>query len=159
MQECLIGALRSRGSFRGEATERTWLFGILKHKVMDYYRRAGREVPMQDEDEADALFRTQFNENGGWRKQPAAWHAPDSDLERTEFWTMLTRCIDALPQGLGATIRMIEVDEQTSEEVCKALEITPTNLWVRLHRARLKLRDCIERNWFLNQRHGGPDRS
>lgn len=156
VQECLIAALSSRDSFRNEATERTWLFGILKHKLMDYYRHAGREVLLGDDADADALYLAFFDRNGSWREQPAAWHSPDSDIEREQFWSMLNHCIDGLPGSLGATMRMIEVDEQDSDEVCNALGISATNLWVRLHRARLKLRDCVERSWFRNGRRNAP---
>ena len=85
VQECLIAALSAYKEFRGDSAERTWLLGILKHKVMDYYRMSGRELLVEDENEADALFMAFFERNGSWREQPTAWHSPDSDLERAEF--------------------------------------------------------------------------
>lgn len=159
VQECLVAALSAYEKFRGEAAERTWLLGILKHKVMDYYRQSGRELLVEDENETDALFMAFFERNGSWREQPAAWHSPDSDLEREEFWIMLDKCITGLPGNLATAIRMIEIDEAESGEVCKALGITTTNLWVRLHRARLKLRDCVERSWFRHATSGGSKSS
>lgn len=158
VQECLLAALSARSNYRGEAAERTWLFGILKHKIADQFRRASREVSIADDDEAEALIEETFDRNGAWQTRPLAWDEPVAGIERDEFWRMLNRCIEALPATLGTTLQMVEVDELSSEDACKALDISATNLWVRLHRARLKLRDCIERNWFVpgNRRQKKP---
>jgi len=152
VQESLLAALSALDRFRGEAAERTWLFGILKHKILDQYRRDAREVPIGDEEEADALINQTFDSGGSWRVRPVAWQDPGRDLERDEFWAMFERCLDGLPQTLAATVRLVEIDELDSDETCKALGISATNLGVRLHRARLRLRECIERSWFLGNR-------
>lgn len=154
VQESLLAALSARQTFRGASAEKTWLFGILKHKILDQFRRNAREVQIEDDDQADALIERAFDAGGSWRLRPAAWQDPGNDVERSEFWTMLEHCIGGLPEKLGTTIRLVEIDELDSEETCKALGITATNLWVRLHRARLALRECIERSWFAGDRTG-----
>lgn len=154
VQECLLAALSARETFRGASAEKTWLFGILKHKILDQFRRSAREVLIEDDDEADALIERAFDASGSWRLRPSAWQDPGSDFERSEFWSMLDHCIGGLPDKLATTIRLMEIDELESEETCKALGITATNLWVRLHRARLALRECIERSWFAGDRTG-----
>lgn len=154
VQESLLAALAARKTFRGASAEKTWLFGILKHKILDQFRRSAREALIEDDDEADALIERAFDASGSWRLRPAAWQDPESDVERGEFWVMLDHCIGGLPEKLATTIRLVEVDELDSEEACKALGITATNLWVRLHRARLALRECIERSWFTGNRNG-----
>ncbi len=148
VQECLIAALTAHKRFRGNSTERTWLIGILKYKILDQFRRSSREVPIDDERDIDALLEKNFDSAGRWRARPRAWQDPGNALEREAFWVMLEHCIDELPGTLAATVRMIEIDEIGTDEACKALGISSTNLWVRMHRARLRLRECIERCWF-----------
>lgn len=152
VQESLLAALAARDTFRGDATERTWLFGILKHKIFDQFRRGSHEVPMTEDEEADRLIEQNFDSSGSWRLRPKAWQDPGKDLEREEFWVMLERCVEGLPQVLARTVKLVEIDELDTKEACKALGISPTNLWVRLHRARLRLRECIERSWFSGKR-------
>jgi len=159
VQESLLAALSARDTFRGESAERTWLFGILKHKILDQFRRNAREVLIEDDEETDALIERTFDASGSWRLRPAAWQDPGSDLERSEFWAMLEHCIGGLPDKLADTVRLVELDELDSEETCKALGISATNLWVRLHRARLGLRECIERSWFSGNRASRRQRS
>lgn len=148
VQECLLAALSARNSYRADSSEKTWLFGILKHKILDQFRRGAREVHIGDETETDAIIDRNFDPSGRWVNPPGEWQNPVGEVEKTQFWTMLEHCIDGLPKTLSAAIRMIEIDEVNSEDACKALGISATNLWVRLHRARLGLRECIQRSWF-----------
>lgn len=148
VQDTFLAALGAQTHYRGESGERAWLFGILKHKVVDRLRLRGREVALESDEHADALITENFDHSGRWRNAPQRWAQPDEDAERGEFWDTLAGCLDGLPNTLETTFRLIELDGLETGEVCKVLGISATNAWVRLHRARLRLRECLERHWF-----------
>ncbi|HWE37727.1 MAG TPA: sigma-70 family RNA polymerase sigma factor [Isosphaeraceae bacterium] len=151
VQETLMDALKmmARGGFAGRSSERTWLIGILRHKVVDHLRRARREAPSGDAADLERVESESFDRRGFWRRRPAGWGPdPASAVERDEFLGVFGCCLDAMPPSLAETFRLRELDGLTGEEVCQILEITPTNLWARLHRARLSLRRCLEDRWF-----------
>jgi len=148
VQETLLAALESRDRFAGDASPRTWLIGILKHKVMDMFRHDAREVQLADPDDAeDAQVEDDFAANGHWLNMPSDWGNPEELLERGQFMTILQRCLDALPPRLSKLFMLREVMEEDTETICQDLAITPTNLWTMLYRARLGLRQCLDRNW------------
>lgn len=158
LQESLLAALQSYQNFEGRGSERTWLVGILKHKIMDHYRRASRETP-ESQLESGALEHEElFRESGEWKdhwvadKAPTEWYTSPAELaERNEFWEVFRECLSPLPPRIANAFTMREVDGLKSEEICEVLSITANNLWVMLHRARLHLRQCLEANWFRNQ--------
>jgi RNA polymerase sigma-70 factor (ECF subfamily) len=150
VQETLLAALE--GSFSGRSSVKTWLTGILKHKIIDYLRRQNREQPLLGSDDAD---RTEadavdalFAADGHWRDRPASWEKPDQAFENRQFWEVFERCATLMPARMARVFAMREVLELTTEEICKELGITATNCWVMLHRARLILRECLESKWF-----------
>jgi RNA polymerase sigma-70 factor (ECF subfamily) len=147
VQETLLAALQAR--FSGDASVRTWLFGILKHKIIDQFRRDAREAPL-DQPQAvadpDAGDEDNFTEAGHWRNRPASWGNPEQMLESCQFWQILQRCLDYLPERHARLFMLREVMENSTEEICQELNITPTNLWTLLHRARLALRQCLEKH-------------
>lgn len=151
VQETLLAALQARDRFSGEASVRTWLIGILKHKVMDMFRRDAREVQLEDPDDLeggeDTLAEEIFKPNGRWQDKPSDWGNPEEVLERGQFMAILQRCLDALPPRLARLFMLREVMEKNTENICQELAITPTNLWTMLYRARLGLRRCLDRNW------------
>jgi RNA polymerase sigma-70 factor (ECF subfamily) len=153
VQETLLAALRSREHFAGTSSERTWLIGILKHKLADHWRRLGREAPLDlppDPEQSDALLEKLFNaaDDYHWRTAPAPWDDPDDALQDKQFWQVLSDCLAALPPTQAQAFSLSEIDGNDGSETCKVLGVTPTNLWVMLHRARLRLRQCLEQNWF-----------
>ncbi len=153
VQETLLAALQSHRNFAGHSSERTWLIGILRHKLADHWRRIGREAPLEnhpDTDDPDDLLGHLFDaENGDhWRAPPSHWLKPDSALEQQQFWRALSDCIDALPPVQAQAFALCEIDGVAGTEACKVLDVSPTNLWVMLHRARLRLRQCLENHWF-----------
>lgn len=152
VQDALLAALAARTNFRGEAAERSWLFGILKHKIVDQFRRDARERPFTNDGDTESVADTLFGPAGAWRDLPQEWTDPAAGLEREEFWIVFKQCLNNLPIGLADTVRLVEIDELDGGTACKALGISPTNLWVRLHRARLRLRECIEHLWFSGRR-------
>lgn len=151
VQETLVAALQARERFAGAASLRTWLIGILKHKMLDQFRREAREVSLQDTtssgDEEDRLIEDSFTPDGRWSARLTDWGNPEQALEDRQFWTVLQYCIDRLPKRLARLFLLREVMDEGTEEICKELAITPTNLWTMLYRARLGLRQCLDRNW------------
>lgn len=148
VQETFLEALRVRESFAGRSTERTWLVGILRHKILDHFRRRGRR---REESNLDAYERpdgSTFDGRGHWKAFPADWDQPGRDIERGEFWAVFGRCLSDVPRGLADAFFLRELDGLDSPSICETLKITPANLWARLHRARTLLRRCLETRWF-----------
>jgi RNA polymerase sigma-70 factor (ECF subfamily) len=153
VQETLLAALQATTRFAGRSSVKTWLVGILKHKIIDAHRRQAREQPLSHpdgeaaepgEDIADAAF----SEDGHWVQFPDTWDAPDRSLEASEFWTVFEKCVQVMPARNARVFVMREVLEVSTEDICKELGITATNCWVMLHRARLAMRECLETRWF-----------
>lgn len=149
VQETFLHALRSLGTFSGRSRERTWLVGILKHKVVDQLRSDGRRREAGDGLAADAEARSDFDRRGGWRVGPGSWSGePGRDIETREFWDAFGGCLSKLPRGVADAFFLRELDGLSAREVQQHLGITPENLWARLHRARSLLRKCLETGWF-----------
>ena len=144
VQEALLAALAGQASFAGRANLRTWLTGILKHKIVDTIRRASRESPLASEDEFEALF----DERGHWIEMPLAWPDPDASLTQKQFFAALEECLARLPAKTSQAFMMREHMGFETGEICKELDITPTHCWVLLYRARMSLRECLQRTWF-----------
>jgi RNA polymerase sigma-70 factor (ECF subfamily) len=144
VQETLLAALAGEGGFAGRSNLRTWLTGILKHKIVDALRKMGRETTADSEDEFEALF----DERGHWIEFPAAWTDPDRSLQQKEFFATLEDCLAGLPAKTARAFMMREHMGLETDEICKELAITSTHCWVLLHRARMALRQCLEMNWF-----------
>jgi RNA polymerase sigma-70 factor (ECF subfamily) len=157
VQETFLSALNAMDSFKGNSTEKTWLFAILKNKIVDHFRKAfvkyekGESEMQHDNDEGSFLNRF-FDRYGSWHKKdrPADWHQDETELlDDDEFRRILKFCMELLPDKWLALITLRFLQEKKTSEVCKELDITPSNLWVIMHRSKLQLRACIEEN-FLN---------
>ena len=150
VSETLLAALAKPQSFANRSQLRTWLVGILKHKVIDLLRQRRREVVLDVEagDEDDAMEALLFQADGHYVSQPADWGNPEQELASRQFFAVLEACTDKLPPAQGRVFLMREWLELSSEEICKELALTPTNLYVQLHRARMRLRECLELQWF-----------
>lgn len=151
MQEALLAALAGEAGFAGRSNLRTWLTGILKHKIVDVIRRQSREVPasaLAEDTEGDRDFDALFDERGHWQEAPVAWKQPDGALGEKQFLSALEACLRALPKRTARAFLMREHLGLETSEICKELAITPTHLWVLLHRARMALRLCLQTNWF-----------
>jgi len=146
VQDTLVSALAGRDAFKGASQERTWLIGILKHKLIDCLRRQRREVPLVNErDESGDIEATLFDERGHWQVEVREWAQPERALENEEFWEALRQCLAALPERLGSVFMLRELDGMETEELLQALDISSANnLWVMLSRARLRLSACLE---------------
>lgn len=151
VQETLLAAIKARGRFAGRASERTWLISILNNKIVDQLRRQARERNLSQSDLGDdELEGLLFAADGHWRHPPSAWGDPDAAFEQKAFWEALTRCLEELPARQAQAFTLCEVDGVDGAEAGKVLGVTTTNIWVILHRARLRLRECLELNWVGN---------
>jgi RNA polymerase sigma-70 factor (TIGR02943 family) len=151
VQETLCAAHARHQSFRGPSSERSWLFGILRNKICDHFRKLGREVSFTDLEFLQNEMSNQFDESGHWRvdEGPKEWKPePDVIMNRAEFWEMLRACLSKLPKRVGDVFMLREMEGLESSEICQDLRISENNLWVMLHRARMALRECVELNWF-----------
>lgn len=146
VQDALIAAMKNVGTFQGVSTERTWLVGILRHKVLDLIRLRAKARLAQSLD--DAHIDRQFVD-GYWANRQSSWQElPDSDLQRQELRAILERAIDDLPPTMRTAFCLREIDQLDAKEICKVMNITPTNLWTLIHRARLQLRRSLTVDWF-----------
>ncbi len=150
VSETLLAALEKPGGFAGRSQLKTWLVGVLKHKVVDQLRRHSREATLLTTDDGEDLDESLFDEAHGdhWREMPKDWGSPEAQLGQRQFFEVLEACMDHLPPTQGRVFMMREWLELGTDEICKELQITSTNLWVLLHRARLRLRDCLQQRWF-----------
>ena len=151
VSETVLAALAKPQSFSQRSQLKSWRVGILKHKIVDALRLHGREVstsPSDTEDEGDLLEALSFTADGHFAQAPADWGDPEQSLGSRQFFEVLEACANKLPAMQGRLFLMREWLELSSEDICKELRLTPTNLYVQLHRARLRLRECLELNWF-----------
>lgn len=153
VQEALMGALKNAKSFAGRAALKTWVFAILKNKIADTLRQKQRMVEASSllrEDEEGEDFSELFKHNGHWQKdeRPATWGNPQAALQQHQFWKVFEVCLEALPGNQARVFMMKEFVELDTHEICSTVGITTTNLNVMLHRSRLRLRECLENNWF-----------
>ena len=148
VSETLLAALEKPQSFAGQSQLKTWLVGILKHKVVDQLRRHTREATILVGDDGEDLDDALFAADGHWRDAPQDWGDPDAACSRKQFFEVLQVCCESLPPVQARVFMMREWLELESDEICTELAITASNLWVLLHRARLRLRDCLQVRWF-----------
>jgi RNA polymerase sigma-70 factor, ECF subfamily len=154
VSETLLAILEKPTAFAGRSSLRTYATGILKYKIVDVIRKRGREVHVEplDEQSMDDALDALFAEDGHWREPPAAWQQPEKSLEQRQFFEILQTCVDRLPARTGRVFMMREWLEKEVDEICIELGITSSNCGVMLYRARMQLRDCLDRNWFVGQR-------
>jgi RNA polymerase sigma-70 factor (TIGR02943 family) len=152
VQEALAGALRNARAFAGRSAFRTWVYAILRNKIADQLRHKRRmanliSIPLGTTDEDEAGY---FDARGHWsvENQPSHWGNPEVDLLGKDFWRVFETCLDHLPPDQGRVFMMREFVELETAEICAEIGITVTNLHVLMHRARLRLRNCLEGHWF-----------
>lgn len=154
VSETMLAILEKPDNFEGRSSLRTYATGILKFKIIDVLRQRGREVQIEpfDEQSLDDAFDALFQADGHWQQPPAAWQNPDRALEQAQFFDTLQVCVERLPARTGRVFMMREWLERDVDEICLELGITSNNCGVMLHRARLQLRECLERQWFQGPR-------
>ncbi len=150
VQETLLGALIAKNRFAGNSSERTWLIGILKHKIVDHLRRAAKAVSYEslEPDEPHELL-ANFDIYGKWKSDPQQWSEPSNQLERKQLHDVTMSCVNALPEKLRTLFLLREFGGLDTNHLLFALNISSKkNLWVMLSRARERLRECLQQNWF-----------
>lgn len=156
VQETFLSAIKANDNFSGKSSVKTWLTGILKHKIYDHFGKNSRFVDLTT-DEADFssydyMFEREDEWNGHWNDKyaPAEWKSdsPFRQVEENEFRTVFSGCLTGLPERIANAFVMREVDGLDSAEICAVLTISSNNYWTMMHRARLHLRRCLEVNWF-----------
>jgi len=157
VQETFLAALTGGKKFEGRSAEKSWLVGILKNKICDYFRKASRETAFTDlefyrDEESDRFVADRLGQ-GGWIHAlgPQEWPKAGERLDHELFWQTYRDCSAKLPKNVAAAFNLREVDGIESKEICALLNISEGNLWVMLHRARMALRRCLETNWFAKQ--------
>lgn len=150
VQECLLAALSGNQPFAGKSALRTWLIGILRHKIVDHIRRRVREPSVQavDDEGEERDFDALFQADGHWAEPPADWGDPQRSLENKRFHDVFEACLEVLPEKTARVFMMREFLGLETEEICKELALSATNFWVVMYRARMRLRECLQLNWF-----------
>lgn len=150
VQDCLLSAWKAKSEFKGKSSVKTWLTSILRRKIIDHYRSASRKKEVSWED-YPSPFESGDKEKGQWieSRMPQRWgDSPISRIESDEFSAILQKCLSDLPIKWRSAISLKIFEEMTTNELCKELDVTTSNLWVLIHRAKLRLRECLEINWF-----------
>ncbi len=149
VQDTFLAALSARAGFKGNASEKTWLTAILKKKILDHFRKRYRESANPDQkfdNNADSMF---FDDQGNWTVMPQKWHQnPQRYHEQKEFMSVLTSCLKKMSPKQADAFRLKELIDADTDEICKVLQISATNYWVVMHRARLQIRRCLENDWL-----------
>lgn len=147
VQDTFLAVTLGISRFKGESNPKTWIFSILNNKISDHYRKKYKQSATIDLD----VLSTFFNSEGEWiiDKQPREWGKEDMNLlDDLDFLRVLKFCIENLPDKFNSVVMMKYYSDKKSGEICKELDISSTNMWQIMHRAKLKLRDCIENGWF-----------
>ena len=156
VQEAIAGALAGGREFAGRSALKTWVFAILRNKIVDAIRERSRSINVSalsvDEEAMDETFDGLFKPNAHWQPEsrPADWGDPEAALNQEQFWAVFETCLEHLPANTARVFMMREFLEFDTDEVCAELSISTSNCHVILHRARTGLRRCLEQNWFAN---------
>lgn len=150
VQETFLAAWRNVDNYNGEASVKTWLFTIIKNKIIDHYRKSSRQIT-EELPEGNEPLDAYFDEAEHWKESeyPKDWNIASKKVESKEFYDVLGRCKTKLQDVQNAVFSMKYIDGLESEEICKALTLSSSNYWVLMHRAKVQLRACLEKNWFV----------
>lgn len=152
VQETFLSALKGLAGFKGEASEKNWLFAILKNKIVDHYRKKAKQQYITTGSEDQVSGDDWFNEDGRWseKRKPNDWVASENPAEQKELGRIIKECRDSLRSLQQDVFTLKYMEDLDSHEICKVLNITASNYWVLIHRARLQMRECVEKNWLIN---------
>ncbi len=150
IQDTFLAAAEKIETFRKDSSPKTWLFSILNYKIIDFYRSKVKQIKSLDSHPLSDFFTA----DGEWLSdhKPANWGEDERNLlDDPDFNRVLKSCIDALPEQWSLSIRLKYLIDKKGAEICQELDISPSNYWQIMHRAKLQLRSCVEDNWFLKQ--------
>lgn len=149
VQETLIAAYKGHRNYSGKSSEKTWMVGILKHKIIDHYRKKRQEYQVEDIELTADMHNSAFDQSGRWREGLSDWSHPEKALASKDFKKVLDRCIEDLPPNQAQVFALKEFSDMSGEQIRQALGISSTNnVWVMLSRARMRLQSCLEKHWF-----------
>lgn len=157
VQETFLSGIKAKDTFRGECTEKTWLITILKRKIIDHYRKKSTQSIQTSigSDKVAAGYEQFFQQDGDfedhWSKEgkPCSWSVNGlQKMETKEFYDVLNKCLGVLPQKWASVFCMKNMEDMETENICKELNVSTSNYWIIMHRAKLQLRKCIEIGWF-----------
>ncbi len=149
VQETLLAAIQAIKTYHGQSSERTWLIGILKHKTIDYFRKASREIQFEDDAQINELVDAEvYDERGQLNIEIKNWSKPEKALEQDEFWQTIHSCVDNMPQRFATIFLLREIDGFDTDELCKIMDMSQSNLWTTLSRIRKKMQQCLDVSWF-----------
>ena len=147
VQNTFLSAWKARDTYNGAASEKNWLYAILKNKIIDHFRKQANSVVSVSAGEENIYFDDAEHWTG--ETAPKDWGInTEQPVETKEFYTFLEKCKQKLKEIQQSVFVMKYMEELDSEEICKVLDITPSNYWVLIHRAKLHLRKCLEKNWL-----------
>lgn len=159
VQEALVSAFEYQHAFTGQASFKTWVFAILKNKIIDYLRQQGRTVAMSDlydnyqeiEQTQEQYFENLFESSGHWSPtfRLQRWENPEEWLENQAFWRVFNDCVNHLPANQAQVFMLREVIGLSTDEICEKLQLSIANVNTMMYRSRMKLRQCLENNWIL----------
>ncbi len=151
VQDTFLAALEKVALFNGDSSERTWLVAILKNKVVDVYRKKASGLTFNADPETAELEQQHFFEaaTGHWHRahQPQPLPMEEDSYALQEFKSILQQCLQKLPALWLAVFTMKHLEEEATDKICSSLKITPANFWVIMHRTKLNLRACLQKNW------------
>ena len=150
VQETFLAALHSKDNFKGESKEKTWLFSILKRKIIDHYRRRVKVQETLDHTEVSPFIQ-EGERKGQWKKTrvPKDWDKHFvAETQTEEFHRILEICLSLIPEKWSSVFRWKTMEESSTSHICKEMGISSSNFWVIMHRARMRLRECFEKKWF-----------
>jgi RNA polymerase sigma-70 factor (ECF subfamily) len=152
VQETFLSGLKGLAGYKGEASEKNWLFTILKNKIIDFYRKRAKEESVFQMPDLKLIDDEWFNVEGGWaeNRMPHDWQASDTPVERKEIQKIINWCKNHLKELQQHVFTLKYMEDLDSVEICKVLNISSSNYWVLIHRARLQMRDCVEKYWLKN---------
>ncbi len=157
VQDTFLSALKARNGFKGEASEKTWLVSILKRKVIDLYRKNAvrKEQSFEESEQYKVAYEHYFRDDNGshpghWagKNNPQEWDEQKTKIEQSEFRKIAALCLSKLPKIWASVFTLKHIDDEPTETICKELEISTSNYWVIMHRAKLQMRECLEKNWL-----------
>ena len=150
LQETLLAGVKYSGQYAGKGSVRGWLIAILKRKIIDYFRARKKHAgaSLSDDDDAFDPSTVLFDQQGNWKPGMFKWSpSPEKNLEMSELSDVVQECLKDIPKGQADVFVLSVMEEMDSDSICEQLSITPSNMWVRMHRARLGLAKCVSAKW------------
>jgi RNA polymerase sigma-70 factor (ECF subfamily) len=150
VQEAFLNGIKYYSQYSGKGSQQAWLLGILKRKIIDFIRKRNKHKHDQS-DEHDPSNQL-FDQHGNYHKDASSWSSsPDRNLQSSELWAIVKGCLTHLPQSQADVFTLSVMEELDSDQICKELAITQSNYWMRMHRARLGLANCVGSQWNIKE--------